>query len=281
MGPRSSKREKQKKRPVRFLLILAMISAFAFGFFTSPILMKIVDQKLSGTTTEISSPLGWFLSFFGKEEEPSEDPLPEPEKPVLPEEPILPDQSYSVKFSPFSFWRLQLAFSNQKEWAEEEQKRFIEQGIQVNYEETETGVILFLGPFLTSNFAEEQLEFATELGYPDAFPVVWEWPEVESRMIESDNELYTFAKAVSAYDHIASLIFSDHTERQLLNTEIQNLLNTQYVFATEGQEVLWNESLLALQKGVNQAGDIMLLKESIMLRLNDFRNMFLNRAETE
>jgi hypothetical protein len=275
MGPRSSKREKQKKRPVRFLLILAMIGALALGFFASPILINIIDLRVGGVTTEINSPWRWFLSFLGKQEDPNQEIPPEPEKPIY------PDQAFSVKFSSFSFWRLQLAFSNQKEWAEEEQKRLTEQGIQVHYEDTETGLIMFLGPFLTSGKAEEQVDFAAELGYPDAFPVVWEWPEAESEMVESEDELYTFAKAVTAYNLLANQIFSDQADNQSLNSEIQNLLNTQYVFATEEQEVLWNESLLALQKGVNQAGDIMLLKESIMFRLNDFRNMFLNRAETE
>ena len=275
MGPRSSKREKQKKRPVRFLLIFAMIGALAIGFFASPILMNIIDQKIGGVTTEVNSPWRWFLTFLGKQEDPNQEIPPEPEKPIF------PDQSFSVKFSSFSFWRLQLAFSDQKEWAEEEKQRLIEQGIQVHYEDTGTGLIMFLGPFLSSSKAEEQIEFAAELGYPDAFPVIWEWPEIESEMIESDDELYTFAKAVTAYNLLANLIFSDQADSQLLNSEMQNLLNTQYSFATEEQQTMWEDSLLALQKGVNQVDDILILKENIMFHLNDFRNLFLQRAETE
>jgi|GEM_PF-4817401 len=275
MGPRSSKREKQKKRPVRFLLIFAMIAALALGFFASPILMNIIDQKIGGVTTEVNSPWRWFLTFLGKQEDPNQEVPPEPEKPIF------PGQAFSVKFSSFSFWRLQLAFSNQKEWADEEQQRLTEQGIQVHYEDTGTGLIMFLGPFLSSSKAEEQLGLAAELGYPDAFPVVWEWPEAESAMIESEDELYTFAKAVTAYNLLANLIFSDQADSQLLNSEMQNLLNTKYNFATEEQKTLWEESLVALQKGVDQEEDILLLKENIMVRLNDFRNLFLVRAETE
>lgn len=278
METRSEKRNKQKKRSIPYLLILAMASALVLGFFASPLLMSVIDQKLGGVPYEGANPWHEILSFFGRQEPISENPdpvAPEPEKPII------ANQAFSVKFCSFSFWRLQLAFSNKREWALEERQRLFDQGIEVHYEESEAGLIMFLGPFLTSSKAEEQLELATDLGYPDAFPVVWEWPEVESEVIESDDELYIFAKAVTAYNLLANLFFSDKPDKQVLNAEMQNLLNTNYDFSTEEQRKMWNHSMKALQNGVNQEEDILLLQESIMLCLNDFRNMFIDVAKNE
>jgi hypothetical protein len=255
-----------------------MVSALALGFFVSPLLMNVINQKLGGVAFEENNPWHEILSFFGRQDSPSEEPLPTEVKPKVP---IIPNQAFSVKFSSFTFWRLQLGFSNKREWALEERQRLFDLGIQMYYEDSAAGVILFLGPFLNSTKAEEQSELAKDLGYPDAFPVVWEWPEIESRMIESDDELYNFAKAVTAYNLLANLVFSDQPNKQILNTELQNLLNTKYTFATTEQESMWNESVKALQNGVNQEEDILILKEDIMLCLNDFRNLFEEVAKAE
>jgi len=278
MDNRSEKRNKLKKKHIPYLLILAMVSALTLGFFISPLLMNVINQKLGGVAFEENNPWHEILSFFGRQETPTKDPFPSE---VEPEVPIIPNQAFSVKFSSFSFWRLQLAFSNKREWALEERQRLFDLGIQVYYEDSTAGVIMFLGPFLTSTKAEEQLGLAKDLGYPDAFPVVWEWPEIESRMINSDDELYTFAKAVTAYNLLANLVFSEKPDNQILNDELQNLLNTKYTFATTEQETMWEESVEALQNGVNQEEDILLLKEQIMLCLNDFRNLFEEVAKAE
>lgn len=260
------------------MLILAMASALVLGFFASPLLMNVINQKLGGVPFVENNPWHEILAFFGRQEPTSENPdpvVPEPEKPII------PNQSFSVKFSSFSFWRLQLAFSNKREWALEERQRLFDQGIEVHYEESESGLIMFLGPFLTSSKAEEQLGLAVDLGYPDAFPVVWEWPEIASDMIESDDDLYIFAKAVTAYNLLANLFFSEKPDKQVLNAEMQNLLNTNYEFSTEEQRKMWSDSIKTLQNGVNQEEDILLMQENIMLCLNDFRNMFKDVAKSE
>lgn len=278
METRSEKRNKRKKKSVPYLLILSMATALVLGFYASPYLMNLINQKLGGVPFEENNPWQELISFFSRQE-----PVPNAPEPIVPEpeKPIVPNQSFSVNFSSFSFWRLQLAFSNKREWALEEKQKLFDQGIEVHYEDSESGLILFLGPFLTSSKAEEQLGLAADLGYPDAFPVVWEWPEITSEPLASEDELYVFAKAVSAYDLLANRFFSDQPDQQILNTDMQNLINTNYEFSTEEQKKIWKNAIEVLQKGIHQTEDILLAKERIMLYLNDFRNMFKDVAKSE
>ena len=262
MEPRSSRRRKQHQKKFPFLLVFLMLGALVVGFFLSPLLMEAIDLNFSEkafpwweqikASTQQTSPWKeiWQFILPNHSQEPAEanEPKPNSESTIPEPKPSIVNEPYKAHFSVFTWWRLQLAFSTDIEWIEQESQDYRAEGLEIWSDRVSNGAILFIGPYRSSDVAEDFLEFAEQNGFDDAYPIEWNWVSQHTEPISAEHDFYAFAKAVSSFDALASKLYSESQDAISIQTELQAIINTKYDFAIEEQKKLWQEATESLQK---------------------------------
>ena len=293
MRPRSERKKSQKKKSNTPWIVLAMLLALAIGFFSAPFLINKVSQIEEGFLAQPffqnlienfeESYFGQGLSSFwqnrksgsenGLIDDPKDPGVDEPPSQIEPpDEPgILPtdeEDKILLDFPQMEVWLLQLAFSQDLDWAVQ-YRESLESELPIHIEEKNSGAILFLGPYPNSLAAQEDLEEAESIGFDEAYPAAWNWPEARLNYEASNQDDLVKAKTTAAFLNIVSLFWQENIDLNILAEELQILNSTNFAFNNLEDQIEWNHRLEILQELFVEPSNESLKAEIISLVFND------------